>query len=168
MENEIEQLVDKLQLQPHPEGGFFRETYRSDLYIPAPWEKDNASSRRSLCTAILFLITSGNFSAFHRIRSDECWHFYSGQPLLVHQLSPEGSYSCIRLGNKVQEGQVFQHVVPAGYWFASEVETESGFALVGCTVAPGFDFADFELAERNNLLQIYPEQGELIERLTRI
>ena len=81
---------------------------------------------------------------------------------------PEGSYSCIRLGNSVQEGQVFQHVVPAGYWFASEVETESGFALVGCTVAPGFDFADFELAERNNLLQMYPEQGGLIERLTRI
>ena len=168
MENDIDQLVDKLQLQPHPEGGFFRETYRSEQNIPAPWDKESTSSQRSLSTAILFLITSGNFSAFHRIRRDECWHFYNGQPLLVHQLSPDGTYSCIRLGNRSCEGQVYQHVVPAGYWFASEVETANGYALVGCTVSPGFDFADFELAERNELLQLYPNQGVLIERLTRI
>lgn len=168
MENEIIQLVKEFQLQPHPEGGFFRETYRSALNLPTPWEKDNKGSSRSLSTAIIFLITAGNFSAFHRIQSDECWHFYQGQPLLVHQLSPEGNYSCIRLGNSGREGQVFQHVVPAGYWFASEVETEKGYALVGCTVSPGFEFNDFELADRKELLQLFPEQGGLIERLTRV
>lgn len=168
MENEIIQLVKELQLQPHPEGGFFRETYRSDLNLSTPWEKENANSRRSLSTAIIFLITAGNFSAFHRIKSDECWHFYSGQPLLVHQISPDGIYSCIQLGNRGGEGQIFQYVVPAGYWFASEVGTKTGYALVGCTVAPGFDFADFELAQRDELIQAYPNFAVLIERLTRV
>ncbi len=168
MENEVIQLVNLLQLQPHPEGGYFRETYRSVLNVPTPWETDQPASQRSLSTAILFLITSGNFSAFHRIRSDECWHFYSGQPLFVHQISPESVYTCIRLGNWANHGQVFQHVVPAGYWFASEVGAAEGYALVGCTVSPGFDFADFELADRNQLLQQYPEHKMLIERLTRV
>ncbi len=168
MEMEIFRLVAELGLQPHPEGGYFRETYRSNLTLPAPWEEEHPASQRSLSTAILFLITAGNFSAFHRIRSDECWHFYTGQSLLVHQISPDGIYTRVELGNRVPEHRVFQHVVPAGYWFASEVAANSGYALVGCTVSPGFDFRDFELAEREKLIQQYPDQSMLIERLTRI
>ena len=168
MEKEIEILVNQYDLLPHPEGGFYRETYRSSQEIPVSWTRIEKPHQRSLSTAILFLITGGNFSAFHRIRSDEVWHFYSGQSLWVHELSPEGIYTCTSLGNKPELGQLFQYVVPAGHWFASEVAAGGSYSLVGCTVSPGFDFADFELANREELLQTYPEQTALIKRLTRI
>ena len=168
MHQEIQDLVSQLQLQPHPEGGFYRETYRSPISVPVSGIMPDESVRRSLSTAILFLITSGNFSAFHRIKSDECWHFYRGRPLCIHQLSPEGDYKRILLGNLESSEQVCQYVVPAGYWFASETWEPNSYALVGCTVAPGFDFADFELANGAKLSEAYPAQAALIKQLTRI
>lgn len=167
MEKEIAELVNRLGLEPHPEGGYFKETYRSMEQIAVPRLPAGDLQHRSLSTAILFLITAGNFSAFHRIKSDECWHFYSGQPLLVHQIAPAGIYTCTILGNEPERGQQFQQVVPAGHWFASEVAPGGAYSLVGCTVAPGFDFADFELAEAAQLQRQYPAQSALIQRLTR-
>lgn len=163
----LEEIIQRLNLQPHPEGGYFAETYRSELTLPA--SVIHANGDRQVCTGIYFLIPSGQFSAFHRIKSDEMWHFYAGDPLLVHQIRPDGSYLCIHLGSNLNE-QTFQAVVPAGAWFASEPDQEArqaGYSLVGCTVSPGFDFQDFELAEAEKLVEQFPGQEELIRRLTR-
>ncbi|MCB1171287.1 MAG: cupin domain-containing protein [Leptospiraceae bacterium] len=167
MQSNIEVIVKKLGLQPHPEGGYFAETYRSNLQIDG--SLIGASGSRQVCTGIYFLIPAGEFSAFHRIKSDEMWHFYSGDPLLVHQIFSDGSYQYLHLGQNL-ESETFQAVVPAGAWFASEPDPErkeKGYSLVGCTVAPGFDFADFELAQSEELVRQYPGHSALIERLSR-
>lgn len=157
----IEELVKKLDLKSHPEGGFYSETYRSAETLSVP-----DVGERNLSTGIYFLLTAGNFSAFHRIRSDEMWHFYAGDPITVHILH-EGSYSKLRIGPVDQEGCLPQGMVPAGAWFASEVEGDGQYSLVGCTVSPGFDFEDFELAEQAQLNSEFPEHEALIKRLTR-
>jgi predicted cupin superfamily sugar epimerase len=158
--------IDHLQLKPHPEGGFYKETYRSEGNIQAGCLPNEVKGDRSFSTAIYFLLQESDFSAFHRIKSDECWHFYEGGTLLIHVLQ-DGIYSCIRLGRNIHEGETFQYVVPAGAWFASEPAPSSFFTLVGCTVAPGFDFADFEMAEKKNLVLQFPEHASLINRLCR-
>jgi len=159
--------IRDLGLQPHPEGGWFRETYRAAEAIPGSGLPERFGAERSISTAIYFLLKRGNFSAFHRIRSDELWHFYAGQSLVIHIIEPEGHCWAVRLGADTAAGESFQALVPAGCWFAAEVTAGGEFALVGCTVAPGFDFADFELAQRENLIASYPAHRELITRLTR-
>ena len=166
MQKDAAYWIDKLKLQPHPEGGFYRQTYRADLILP----KDafpQFSGSRAVSTAIYFLLDGENFSAFHRLRSDELWHFYIGEPLVVHMIDANGAYSEISLGNNPEAGEVLQAVVKAGCWFASRVRDGKSFALVGCTVSPGFDFEDFELANRKKLVQRYPQHRKLIESLTR-
>lgn len=160
-------FIRQLGLQPHPEGGFYSETYRSEGMIPSACLPTNFNGDRHYATSIYFLLEQGNFSAFHRIASDETWHFYDGGPALVHVLDGSGQYRCLRLGRQLHEGELFQFTVPAGCWFASECASGSDFSLVGCTVAPGFDFADFEMAERHSLKLAYPEFSELVERLCR-
>ena len=159
--------VEKLQLEPHPEGGYFRQTYRSDFIIPREALPLGFSGPRALSTAIYFLLEGHNFSAFHRLQSDELWHFYAGAPLWVHVIDPAGNYSRIVLGSDPEAGQALQAVVPAGNWFASHVADWSSFALAGCTVAPGFDFKDFEMGNRKELTVRYAQHKELIARLTR-
>jgi uncharacterized protein len=159
--------IDKLQLKPHPEGGFYRETYRASLQIeqsalPAAFHGD-----RNASTAIYFLIDGENFSAFHRIAADEMWHFYAGTALAVEVIDPAGKHMQLLLGNNPDAGEEFQAVVPAGCWFASHVRDASSYSLVGCTVAPGFDFADFEIAKRAELSAQFPQHKQLIERWTR-
>ena len=158
--------IEKLQLEAHPEGGYFRQTYKADRLVPKE-ALPGFGGARAASTAIYFLLEGKNFSAFHRLRSDEVWHFYAGEPLVVHVIDPQGVYSAIRLGRDLEAGQVPQAVVRAGCWFASHVEDWNSFAVVGCTVAPGFDFEDFELGKRAELVARYPEQREVIERLTR-
>ncbi len=158
--------IAKLRLEPHPEGGYFRQTYCAETMIARDALPLGFGGARAASTAIYFLLEGKTFSAFHRLRSDEVWHFYAGAPLLVHVISPAGEYSCIHLGSDADAGQVFQAVVPAGSWFASHVEDWAAWALVGCTVAPGFDFADFEMGKREELAREYPEYREIIERLT--
>ena len=159
--------VKKLGLEPHPEGGYFRQTYKADLTLAQASLPVGFGSARAASTAIYFLLDGENFSAFHRLRSDEVWHFYDGAPLVVHVIEPAGKVSRILLGRDVDAGQVLQAVVKAGCWFASHVADWSSFALVGCTVAPGFEFADFEMGRREELVERYPLHAELIERLTR-
>jgi predicted cupin superfamily sugar epimerase len=149
--------IEHLGLSPHPEGGYYRVTYKSDLPVATD------RGERAASTAIYFLLHGRDFSAFHRIASDELWHFYAGSALVVCVIDPDGSYSELHLGN---DG-VFQGVVKAGCWFASRLKDDASFALVGCTVAPGFDFADFELAARSELVRAYPQHQRLIEELTR-
>lgn len=122
---------------------------------------------RSFSTAIYFLLEQGNFSAFHKIKSDECWHFYAGQTLEVYVIHHNGQLETIRLGSDIANGETFQYVVPAGCWFASRPAIHAEFCFVGCTVAPGFDFADFELAHTSELASIYPAHAETIKNLCR-
>jgi predicted cupin superfamily sugar epimerase len=157
--------IEKLGLQPHPEGGFFRQTYKSDLMI-AGKALPGFTGERAASTAIYFLLEGENFSAFHRLRSDEMWHFYAGSALTVHVIAPGGEYSVTLLGNDVEFGQVFQAIVMAGCWFASHVWDWKGWALVGCTVAPGFEFEDFEMGSRERLVREYPQHAHLITRLS--
>jgi len=155
-------LVQQLGLQPHPEGGWFRETYRAGETLTTLPRRFNGT--RSISTAIYFLLEAGQCSRLHRIQSDEVWHFYAGDPLIVVEIDPGGDLRTTRLGG--DQGAVYQHVVPAGAWFGA-IPAEGGrFALVGCTVAPGFDFADFELADRAALLAEYPAHQDWIRRLT--
>lgn len=156
--------IQHLGLEPHPEGGYYRQTYRSAETV------SNLPPRyggpRAFSTAIYFLLEQPQVSAFHRIASDEVWHFYQGDPLTVWMISPEGELSTLHLGPQPEAGQVFQGVVPAGYWFAATLAPSGRYALVGCTVAPGFEFADFELGQRERLVHLYPQHAELIRRLT--
>lgn len=164
----LQDLIKQLELSPHPEGGYYKETYRSEGSIPQEALGAEYSSERSHSTGIYFLLTADNFSAFHRIHQDEMWHFYYGEPIRVHMIAPTGEYSYQDLGMDFSNGQVPQFVVPGGYWFASEVSNNKGFGLVGCTVSPGFDFEDFELATRESLLDEFIEHEEVIRRLTRL
>jgi uncharacterized protein len=164
----VESYITHLQLQPHPEGGYYKETYRSEGLIARQCLREDFQGDRNYSTAIYFLLQQGDFSAFHRIKSDECWHFYDGATLFVHEITPHGDYRCTRLGRDISRGEVFQYVVPANHWFASEPAPGSEFSLVGCTVAPGFDFSDFEMAKGDELLKTFPYHAELVRRLCRI
>lgn len=164
--NTKEYWVEKLALQDHPEGGYFKETYRSAMTLDPNGQEFPAN--RSAATGIYFLLCEDNFSAFHKIHSDEMWHFYTGDAIIVHVLHTDGRYEQIHLGADIEKGEVFQAVVPAEAWFASEMKNKKGYALVGCTVAPGFDFQDFELAKEEALVKNYPAHSALIGRLTRI
>ena len=139
------ELIQLLDLSPHPEGGHYRETYR------APTQVDTLHGPRPASTAILFLLAEGEQSCWHRIRSDELWHHHAGGALLIHELRADGTVRQTRLGMDLDAGQIPQHVVPAGHWFAAELIDPTSWVLVGCTVAPGFDFADFELAAPEQL-----------------
>ncbi len=160
------EIIRRFNLTRHPEGGWFRETYRSAEKVPADLLPARFGGERSICTAILFLLEQGDFSALHRIKSDEIWHFHAGAPLAVHILTPRGTHETVKLGCDIAADETFQAVVPAGCWFGAEISGPGPYSLVGCTVAPGFDFADFEMGEREELLRGYPAQGELIRRLT--
>ena len=161
------QIIQLLQLQPHPEGGFYKETYRSEGIIEAACLPETFPGKRHYSTAIYYLLQKGDFSAFHRIKSDEIWHYYHGGDFLIHLLDAETGHQCKTLGSNLSLGAVFQIVVPAGMWFAAEPTPDSHFTLAGCTVAPGFDFADFEMAEKKVLLQQFPNYASVINRLCR-
>lgn len=161
------QLVQQFDLAIHPEGGYYKETYRAAEAISVTALPGRFGGDRSFSTAIYFLLEQGNFSAFHKIQSDECWHFYAGGCLLVHIIHLNGELETIKLGNDISQGECFQYVVPAGCWFASEPAPGKAFSFVGCTVAPGFDFADFEMANAQELIKTYPQHQTIINRLTR-
>lgn len=165
--NTVETLVEKLRLKPHPEGGFYAENYRSAEEIAQAALPERFGGSRTFSTAIYFLLPAGTFSAFHRIDADECWHFYEGLPLHVYVIDANGRLEVIQLGSNIGDGEVFQAVVPAGCWFASMPVGLLGYALVGCTVAPGFDFAGFELAEKEALATQFPQHKALIFDLCR-
>lgn len=160
--------IDRLKLEPHPEGGFFRQTYRAPLVLERSALPDTFGGPRNASTAIYFLLAGEDFSALHRLAADEVWHFYAGAALLVHSIDSVGNHNVMKLGQNAEAGEQFQLVVPAGHWFGSCLERPDGYALVGCTVAPGFDFADFEMGERAALMSQYPHHKALIEKVTRV
>ncbi|MBM4067968.1 MAG: cupin domain-containing protein [Planctomycetes bacterium] len=159
--------IEQLQLTPHPEGGHYRQTYRATELIEHANLPERFNGARAFSTAIYFLLNGDEFSALHRIRSDEVWHHYDGGALDIHIIDAAGRYLAIPLGKDVTRGERPQAVVPGGDLFGASLRDSASFALVGCTVAPGFDFADFELPPRAELLREYPQHREVIERLTR-
>lgn len=159
--------IEQFKLIPHPEGGWYKETYKATEAIEGQSLPERFKGDRSFCTAIYYLLEKGDFSAFHRIKSDEIFHFYAGDALEIIMISPEGRLSTVSLGPNPEKGEIFHFPVPAGFWFAAKLKTESTFAFVGCTVAPGFEFEDFELAERDKLLVEFPEHHRAIIALTR-
>lgn len=158
-----EQIVKELNLLPHPEGGFFSETYRSELIFN---NQEIFSGDRSSSTGIYFMLTSDSKSHLHRIKSDEMWHFYYGDSLIIYMLTETGEYSKKVLGNNLFDGEVFQFVVPAGVWFGAEVIKGGDYSLVGCTVSPGFDFQDFELAKYEELSQQFSAHQEFLKEFS--
>jgi predicted cupin superfamily sugar epimerase len=143
--------INQLKLQPHPEGGWFRRVYESSMHDV---------HQRPAMTSIYYLLEGNDFSALHRLKSDEQWHFYAGAPITIHEIDAQGKCTAVRLGE-----EAFQYTVPAGHLFGAVVDGD--YALVGCTVVPGFDFDDFEMPSRAQLLRQYPAHSELIARLSR-
>ena len=153
-------IVEKFQMEKHLEGGYYKETYRSAEKMTTPF------GDRHYSTAIYFLLPSGSRSNLHKIKSDEIWHFYLGGSMTLVQIDQKGSLELYTLGSDLNRGEKLQHTVPAGCWFGGFPSDGSDYSLVGCTVSPGFDFVDFELASRKDLLKRYPQHKEYIQRLT--
>ncbi|GIX42513.1 MAG: hypothetical protein KatS3mg129_2246 [Leptospiraceae bacterium] len=167
LDKEVHDIINTLQLQRHPEGGYYKEIYRSIETIPVEIlenRKNSKKKNRNICTSIYYLLIKEDVSVFHRIKSDEIWHFYKGSPVLLHLLDEETkSYKKIQLGEYCN----YQCVVPKNIWFAAEVVDKNSFALVGCTVSPGFEFEDFEIASYNKLIHLFPEYESLIHKFTK-
>ena len=156
-----DEVIAFLKLQPHPvEGGFFRETYRSVESM------NRADSKRSVSTAIYYLLTPKTVSALHRLPGDEVFHFYAGDPVRMLQLWPDGSTRTVLLGTELRAGQVPQLVVPGGVWQGSVLVEGGSWALLGATMAPGFDYADYTSGDREELTARYPGERAMIEQLT--
>ena len=165
--NTAQYWIDHLNLTKHPEGGYFKEVYRSTELISKASLPNRYSDARCFGTSIYFLLGGSEFSTFHRLASDEIWHFHTGTTAKVYEIDTRsGELITHHIGSNVTEGDRFQVVIKAGNWFAAEVIDKSSFILVGCTVAPGFDFADFEMTDRTTLSQEYPQYSELIKNLT--
>jgi predicted cupin superfamily sugar epimerase len=154
---QLQQLINELELQAHPEGGYYKETYRSAQTLDG--------QDRHLLTSIYFLLTAENASRFHRIKSDELWYFHAGSPLIVHTLSKRG-HEQHHLGLDLSKGQQPFLWIPKDTIFGSTILNDEGYSLVSCAVAPGFDFRDFELFERAELLEVFSEYREIVERLS--
>ena len=162
--NSAKDYIEKFDMTKHPEGGWFKETYRSEGTIPADALSD-FDGDRSYSTSIYFLLERGDISALHRIKSDELWHFHAGDGLIIHEIKTSGEYVQHKLGLNLENGQTPQAMVEANSWFGSEVIEGGTYCLVGCTVAPGFDFQDFELANAEALATDYPNHNGLINRI---
>lgn len=148
--------IEKLNLEKHPEGGWFREIYRSEDVAPESGLPKNFTGKRNFLTSIYFLLEDNDFSAFHRIKSDEIWHYYTGSSAIEIFLLEKGKLKKYLVGNNPDRDQTFQVIVPKNTWFAARLQNPEGYALAGCTVSPGFHFDDFELAGEQ-LLKEFPE-----------
>lgn len=157
--------IDKLNLQQHPEGGYFAETYRSKERLHESKLPDRYGSPRVFGTSIYFLLTTDSVSNFHKLKSDEIWHFHFGGAAKVHFIQRDGAHTEHLVGPNLEAGQSLQLIIPRGTWFAAEV-IEGDYILLGCTVAPGFEFEDFELADRTELSSVYPQHQTLINSFT--
>ena len=159
--------IEKLAMETHVEGGAYAEIYRSSLLQKKEYLPDAFNGDRSIATAIYFLLQKGQFSAFHRIASDEIWHFYAGDPIEIFEINTTGELITHLLGSDPEMGHAFVRIIPAGSWFASRVIEGGVYGLAGCTVSPGFDFEDFELADAKKLAGEFPQHSFLINSLCR-
>lgn len=159
--------IENLGLQPHIEGGYFKEIYRAEEEIshqnlPDRYHKDG----RSFATCIYFMIVSGKPSRLHRLKSDEVWHFYAGSPMTLYIIHPQGELETRTLGPEPAKGHLFQTIVPYHCWFGGVVNEKESYSLVGCYSAPGFEYEDLEIAQREDLKEHYPQHADIIDKLT--
>lgn len=158
--------IEHLAMKAHPEGGFYKETYRATESVAGTALPARFGGDRQLSTAIFFLLRSEDISAFHRIKSDELWHFHAGTSLSIYLLADRG-LEVKRLGSNLESGESLQVAIPANTWFGAKVNEPNSYTLAGCTVSPGFDFSDFELATRKELTKTFPAHIHIIQQLTR-
>lgn len=151
--------INHLRLKPHPEGGYYNEVFRSEQQVTRKGE----SQLKNSCTSIHYLLQNSDFSSFHKLQSDEIWYFHAGSPLHIHILGPDGQYERKELS--INETGSLSVIIEAGAWFAAEIPSRLGFSLASCVVAPGFEFSEFELGEKEKLTGMYSAQAELIDRL---
>ncbi|MDD5456189.1 MAG: cupin domain-containing protein [Candidatus Margulisbacteria bacterium] len=166
MKKDASYWIKALKLQTHPEGGFYKETYRSREVIPKTGLPARYNKERCFFTSIYYLLRSRDKSCLHRLKSEEIWHFFAGRSLTISMISPAGELQRVKLGRNLEKKETLQVVVPANHWFGATVDHKSSYTLIGCTVAPGFDFEDFELAKKEQLRKEYPELQKIIETLT--
>ena len=165
--NTIEYYIEHLNLLPHPEGGYYKETFRSKGIIPQSALPEGFAGDRNFSTSIYFLLPGDTFSAIHRIHSDETWYYHAGNKLELWMLCDGGNLTKVIIGPDIANGEFLQYTVPAECWFASKSCNTNGFTLVGCQVAPGFDFNDFILADREIILHQFPQYKDFIMAFTR-
>jgi hypothetical protein len=158
--------IEKLNLTPHPEGGYFKEVYRSGEIIEAEHLPARYSKKRNISTSIYFLLEGNQVSKFHRLKSDEIWHFYDGSPIKIYIIIPAGNLQEKILGKDLDNGELPQLVIEKGSWFGAKVVEKKSFSFIGCTVSPGFDFDDFELADKQKMLNDFPAYHKIINGLT--
>jgi len=163
---DAEYWIEKLKLLPHPEGGFYKETYRSDEIINRVHLPQRFKGHRNISTSIFYLIQHGQFSKLHRIKSDEMWHFYDGCGLIIYSINKNGKLTENKLGINAEEGECPQILINAGDWFGAKVSKQDSYCLSGCTVSPGFHFEDFEMGNREELINLFPEHKSIINDLT--
>lgn len=164
--NRIQEIIKSLDLQPHPEGGYYKETYRSEGVINIDSLDKNYSGERNYSTSIYFLLTSNDFSAFHKINQDEIWYFHEGSSIQLHTISEDGKHQQFTIGNDITKNDSPQLIVPGNHWFAAKINNTDSYALVSCSVSPGFDFSDFILPTRKELSNLFPQHKELINEFT--
>jgi len=166
MNSKAKFYIERLQLKKHPEGGYYREVYRSGELIFTEGLPRRYSSKRVFSTSIYYLLEGKQHSSFHKLKSDELWHFYDGASILIYILSGKGELKIVRLGNNIADNDHYQVTVEKNNWFAAELADKKSFALIGCTVAPGFEFDDFIPAGKEELSKKFPKYSRLISRLS--
>ena len=154
--------IDRLELQPHPEGGYYKEVFRSAVQVTRP----SSDTIKQACTSIYYLLEGKDYSGFHKLLSDEIWYFHKGVPVLVHVIDQDGVYTTHELSDT--ESGSLSVVVEAGLWFAAEVPSGKNFTLMSCVVAPGFEFTEFEMGKKDELKALYPQHSLILDRLCRI
>lgn len=166
MQHTVDYWIEKLQLTSHPEGGYFVRTYRSPNLISHQSLPERYSGARVCAGAIYFLVPGDQASKLHRLKCEEIWCYHVGAPLTLFIIEKDGTVQHIILGPDCEKGEQFQATIPHGVWFGAKVNKKDAYTLVSCITAPGFDFEDFELAERQSLIQKYPQHKDMIEMLT--
>jgi hypothetical protein len=166
MLNKVKYYINKLNLKVHPEGGFYNEVYRAGEIIEPSGLPSRYTGKRNFSTSIYFLLEGDQKSCFHKLKSDELWHFYDGSPVRIYIINQAGELSELVIGENLEKGELFQGVIIKNSWFAAEVVSKDSYSLIGCTVTPGFEFEDFELGKRSDLLSKYPSHRALIEKFT--
>ena len=166
MNDTVQILINRLNLEKHPEGGYYAEYYRSAEKINKEHLPSRFGGSRVFSTGIYFLLTKNDFSSFHRLKADEIWHFYSGSPLILYEINIDGNLEKTILSNDINKNSQFAKDVKVGNWLAAEVIDKDSYSLVGCTLSPGFEFEDLELAKRNDLIKLFPQHKKIIQEFT--
>lgn len=161
--NDLNHIIKTFNLMAHPEGGYFSETYRSEVRLESENDKN---IQKSIGTSIYYLLDKDQISHFHKLSSDEIWYYHTGSSIILHLIEPNGNYKKVKLGKNILKGELPSFIVRKEVWMAAELKNKKSFGFVSCVVMPGFEFSDFTLAKKEDLLKICPSQKKKIKRFT--